>query len=62
MKTLLIVLFCGLSYSALADHIVGGNIEVVVIDKTPGRYKVVMKVYYDRFNSSVVFLGKYKKA
>jgi hypothetical protein len=45
MKTLLIVLFCCLSYSALANHIVGGNIEMVALDKTPGRYKVVLKIY-----------------
>ncbi len=36
------------SISAYADHIVGGNIEMVSLDKTPGRYKIVVKIYYDR--------------
>ena len=48
MKALLLVLLCCLSYSAHADHIVGGNIEMIALDKTPGRYKIVLKIYYDK--------------
>ncbi len=36
------------SFSSYADHIVGGNIEMIALDKTPGRYKIIVKVYYDR--------------
>lgn len=41
--------------STYADHIVGGNIEMIALDKTPGRYKVVMKIYYDRLKISSNF-------
>lgn len=41
-----------ITISAHADHIVGGNIEMIALDKTPGRYKVVVKIYYDRLKVS----------
>lgn len=48
----MIFLFLFLSSSAVfADHIVGGNIEMIALDKTPGRYKVVVKVYYDKLDN-----------
>ena len=46
-KRLFLILFL-IPFFTFADHIVGGNIEMIALDKTPGRYKIVVKIYYDR--------------
>lgn len=38
----------GMCFSSFADHVVGGNIEMVCLGTTPGKYKIVTKMYYDR--------------
>ncbi|MFN8343432.1 MAG: gliding motility-associated C-terminal domain-containing protein [Spirosomataceae bacterium] len=36
------------SITVYADHIIGGNVEMIALDNTPGRYKIIVKMYYDR--------------
>ena len=47
-KGILFFIFFLRVFTVFADHIVGGNLEMIALDKTPGRYKIVAKMYYDR--------------
>lgn len=47
-----IILFLLSATSLRADHIVGGHIEMQAIGKTPGKYTIILKLYFNALNPS----------
>lgn len=53
-RTLIICLCLSqISVTAIASHVVGGNLEMVALDKTPGRYRMAVNLYFDDINQDV---------
>jgi len=46
-----ISLFLFLAYDGHANHVMGGNLELKATGKTPGNYKLILKLYIDLTNA-----------
>ena len=42
----------GLVISTRADHIVGGHVEMQALGTTPGKYRLILKLYFNELNPS----------
>jgi gliding motility-associated-like protein len=46
----LILLILGLALPIRADHIVGGHVEMQALGTTPGKYRLILKLYFNELN------------